>query len=180
MLDNAQIKVFLPVVKAGFIARGQPDVGVKQNYQPDTQGMDVGAVLYFTKLFDHRYGWTQKVDNTYNEGANTYTHTERQLLETTWQFMAEYRQAADDTDGLTASDVANLGAAILQHDDGLAALAKSGLTVLRITQVRNLKVVNGEGQFEDLPSFDLVVLHEDVTVTTTPGALIKSLRVKSI
>jgi hypothetical protein len=54
------------------------------------------------------------------------------------------------------------------------------LAVLRVTDVRSGKIVNGEDQFETVPSFDLVVLHEQVTVTTTPAALFKALAVKRV
>lgn len=180
MLDNNQIKVFKPALDAGFAAIGHGEIVTKQNYQPTTQGVDDGPTLYFVKLpMDKRYGWPQRTYVLSDDGTH-YVTTSRQFMESTWQFMGIFRQTAENTDGLTASDVANLGAGVLQHEDTLAALAEHGLTVLRITQVRNMQVVNGEGEFEANPNFDFVLLHEQVTVTTTPVATARSFGIKNV
>ena len=136
--------------------------------------------IYFTITGDANRGFQQKSDKLSDDGTE-YVHTERQWKQTTWQFMATARQdPAADGNELTASDYANSAAMGLQHDDVLGVLAAQSLTVLRIGQVRSLHVMNGEGQFEDWPSFDLVVCHEAVTVTTTPVAEVKNLHVVSI
>ena len=181
MQDNDQIRLFAPAIEAFVRTQtGDATVVFLQNDQPTVQGMTSVPTVYFTKLFDVRRHFMSKVDKISDDGTQ-YVHTETQSMETHWQFMATARQdPAADGAGLTASDYANMAAQGLQHDDVLGVLAAQSLSVLRITQVRSLKVQNGEGQFEDWPSFDLVVSHEAVTVTTTPIATVKDLRVESI
>lgn len=180
MFDNAIFKLLIPALSNG-IARLNLGVGVeiKQNFQPTAQGIDSGPTLYFTKLFDHPYGWPQRSAD-WDEAAGDYVQTTRQLMESTFQMTGVYRQSAADTDGLTAADLANVGRGVLQQDETLAELLEGGLSVLRITQVRNVEIINGERQNEALPSFDFVLKHEQVTVTATPRALVKDFRVKSV
>lgn len=176
MLDNAIFAALVATLNAGLATQGV-EAKVLQSYQPTTQGVEVGPALYFTKMGpDRRRGWPQRSDE-WNLDHTEFTHTERQNYETTVKFAALVKEAANDTMGLTASDLVNIAAAILQGDPAMVALAEAGLTVLRIGQIQNGKIVDGEGQFETVPTFDFVILHEQVTVTITPVALVKDLRI---
>lgn len=178
MLDNALIKIFRPLMLSGLAMLGV-EAEVKQNYQPTTQGVDSGPTLYFTKLFDMPVGWPQR-EEIWDADASDYSHRETQLIETTFQMTGVLRQTAEDTDGLTAADLASIGRKILQHDTTLAALVEAGVSVLRIGQIRNVQIVNGEDENEAVPSFDFVLKHADVTVTTTPAAVVKDFRVLNV
>lgn len=173
---------------AGLQASGVVDVDVTetedaevlQSYQPSTQGVTATRAVYFTKLpMDRRYGWPEVTDE-WNDDQTEFVHRQTQLYETTLQIAAMLKEDPDDTTGLTASDLGNIAAAICQSAASLAYLAEHGLSVLRITDVRSGKITDGEGEFETLPTFDFVLLHEQVTVTTTPAALIKSFAVKHV
>lgn len=180
MLDNALFFHVRKVLVDGLAAR-DVDAAVKQNYQPTIQGVEDGPCLYYTKLpMDRRYGWPE-VSDRWNIDQTEFIHTERQEYETTLQITAMLKELATDGVGaLTASDLGNVAAAILQSDVARAYLAEQGLSVLRITQVQSGKIVDGEGEFETVPNFDLTVKHEQVSVTTTPAALVKALAVKSV
>lgn len=180
MNDNALFIVLKSVLDAGLVARGIDDVTVKQSYQPTMQGVEAGPAIYFTKLpMDRRKGWPYRSDG-WNDDMTAFITTERQEYETTIQFSAMKREDPESLDELTASDLGNQAASILQSEVAMAALADEGLSVLRVGEVRSGKITNGEDQFETVPSFDLVVLHEQVTVTTTPAALVKALAVKRV
>jgi hypothetical protein len=179
MLDNALYIALKAAIDAG-LAAAQIDAVSEQKDQPTTQGDETGAAVYFTKLpMDKRYGWPEKSD-VWNDDHTLFTHTERQRLESTVQISARKREDPASLDELTAGDIANAVAFFVQSDAGLALLAGSGLRVLRIGQVRGGHITNGEGQFETVPSFDLVLLHEQVTVTTTPAAVVKDFRIDRV
>lgn len=170
MLDNDIWKALIPIIKAGFVGQDQPDVAVKQNYQPERTGADSGPTLYLVKLFDRRLGSPQRSTAPDPDAPLGVIRREVQWYESTFQATGIFKQTAEDTDGLTASDVANLGAAIMQMEATMDALRAAGLAVLRVTTVRNPQFVNGGDEFEASPSFDFILTHEQITLSKTAAA----------
>lgn len=180
MLDNDIWRHLIPVFAAGFVRAGRDDVTVKQGYQPETIGANQGPTLYLAKLFDRRIGHVKRKDEEFNPVTGLITHEERQWYESTFQAMAIYPQIAADETGWTPSDLANIGAAIIQSDEAITALRAVGLGVLRVAEVRNPRFTNERDQFDAAPSFDFILAHEQVTLTTTPAAIATELRVERV
>lgn len=178
MRDNPLFALLRAQILAG-LARFDVTAQVKQNFQPTTQGVDSGPTLYFHKIGDKRYGYPQ-TSEVYDADQSSFVKTTRQNYETTMQITASAPQTAADTTGLTASDLASVGADVMQDDETRAALLAAGVSVLRIANIRGLPVVDGEGQFEDVPSFDFVLKHERVSVTITPAAIVSDFRTQPV
>lgn len=176
MLDKVLFPILRPAVKAGFTA-ANIICEVKQGYSPITAGMDTGPTLYLTKLFDREYGHAKKQD-VWNAGTEAFDRTTTQRVESTWQGTAVYKQDATDLSAPTAADIAQAAVAVLQDDDVLAGLRDAGLALYRITQVRNLQILNGGLQNEAVPSFDFVITHNRVTTATTQGATPVALKIQ--
>lgn len=171
------------VLLAGLADNGQSAVPVVQ-FNPGTlQGRPSGPALLFQKIGDRRYGWTKREDVPDPDVPTQMIHREVQDYESTLQFEALGPPPASDGAALptsTASDLVNLAAAILQGDKAIQALRVLGLAVLRVTDVRNPFMQNDRDQFEAVPSFDLVVTHEQIMLSTTPAAVVGELRMARV
>lgn len=168
MLDNMIFKNVIEVLRAGLTAQGFTDVAVKQNFQPRNQGANSGPTLYIHKLGDHRYGFLQR-KNEWDEYEEIEIHTETQLYESMFQITAlSIQNPKLGIDQLTASDLANVSAGIMQSDATVDALTAKGLNIYRITDVRNPYFVDDKERFEAAPSFDFTLQHEQVIISQTP------------
>jgi hypothetical protein len=167
MLDNQLIQLFVPIISAGLIAQGYTGVKVKASYQPTQQGTENVPVVYFYKVFDRLYGFLHRYDY-WDSNASQEVHTETQVYETTFQIMAYAQQDPANINSVTASDYANIVASILQSDSSRETMQASDVQILRVTDVRNLSMINDQDQFQYVPSFDFVLTHEQSVVTTSP------------
>jgi hypothetical protein len=157
----------LPAIQA---TTGLETVALARNFQPTQQGASSGSIVYFVKLFDKRYGWTQRKD-TNAEGPGDFVHTERQEYETTYQFSALIPQDPAAVDALTESDVLNEVCGIMQSDTILQAFRAQGVGILRVTDVRNPYFTDDRDRFEAGPTFDIVFVHFRERVTTVPAVV---------
>ena len=184
MNDLTLINAVRTVLLAGLAANGQSTVPVIQFDLPTLQGRPSGPAVLLQKLpGDKRYGWTKREDYPDPDVPTQMIHRETQWYESTLQIEALGPPAASDGAALpssTASDLVNLAAAILQSDRAIADLRVLGLAVLRVTTVRNPFMKNDRDQYEAVPSFDLVVTHEQVMLSTTPAATVGELRMARV
>lgn len=175
MQDNLIFKNVIEVLRAGLTAQGFPTdpaadgyIAIKQNFQPRNQGANTGPTLYIHKLGDHRYGFLQR-KNEWDEYEQTEVHTERQLYESMFQITAlSIQNPKLGLAQLTASDIANTAAGIMQSDVTVDTLTSKGLFIYRITDVRNPYFVDDKERFEASPSFDFTLQHEQVIISQTP------------
>lgn len=174
MLDNLIFKNIIAVLRAGLTAQGFPTdpkipgyIAIKQSFQPRNRGPNSGPTLYIHKLGDHRYGFLQR-DDKWDQDALTEVHTERQLYESMFQITALSIQDPAIPDQLTASDIANTAAGIMQSDATVDVLLAQGLAIYRITDIRNPYFEDDKNRFEASPSFDFTLQHERVIISTTP------------
>jgi len=167
MLDNELIQIFRPLIIAGLTARGFNGVSVVQAYQPTQQGINTGPTVYFFKVGDHRYGYLHRKDE-WDPDEEKIIHTETQLYETTFQISALVTSNPSNINTYTASDLVNTVSAILQSDATLDALQDAGAPILRITDIRNPYFTDDRDRFEENPSFDFILIHEQVSITETP------------
>lgn len=100
-----------------------------------------------------------------------FDHADRQLYESTYQLSAWVPQDPASVNALTESDVLNIVSGIMQSDAIIAAFRASGVSLLRVTEVRNPYIVDERDRFEAVPSFDIVLLHHRETVSTLPAVV---------
>lgn len=155
----------LPAIQA---APGLSAVKLARNYQQRQQGADSTAYVYFVKLADRRYGSPAKKD-VFDAQAGTFTHSEIQQYETTYQFSAWVPQDPKDVTGLTESDILNTVSSIMQSDAIISAFNAAGVGILRVTDVRNPYILDDHDQFEAVPSFDVILTHKRTSVSTIPA-----------
>jgi len=170
MLDNALIALVISVLNAGFIAMGYTGataIEVVQNFQPTAQGVNTQNTVYLNKLGDHRYGYLERT-NVWDQDTETMVHTETQFYETMFQVNGLAIQDPANVNSLTASDIVNMAAAVLQSDVSRGTLIAAGVNILRITDVRNPYFMDDKDRFEADPSFDFTLEHEQVIVSTAP------------
>lgn len=164
MLDNELIILLIEIITAGLATYDLEDVVVKQSNQPTQQGANTGRTVYLSKLNDKRYGFLKRED-VWNDLTESFDHTETQVYESVFQINAFAFQNPADTASLTASDLCNIVAAILQSDATLKTFFENDVGILRITDVRNPYFHNDADNFQASPSFDFTLTYKRVKTT---------------
>lgn len=169
MLENE----LLTLVRSTLLA-GVPDVQVRALYQPLTVAMTSGPQITIQQILSRRYGALRREDRLPTVPGGEFTHVEAQWWESTVQIGVTARRNPEDPAFLTqpsAMDICKAASDVLQSDTGLAALAVQRVRPLRITEIRQVRFVNDSDQYEAMPSFDVVLVHPQVTISTTPPAV---------
>lgn len=161
MNDNDIIQVFLPIINDGLIADNFNGVTVKQSNQPTMQGVNTNPTVYFFKVGNKRYGWLGRAD-LWDSLSSQMIHTESQYIESTWQIQALVLQNPLTPNQYTASDLVNEVASIMQSDNTRDILNESGIGILRLTDVTNPYFVDDRDNFEASPSFNFVLVYENI------------------
>lgn len=151
-----------------FLIQQMVGVGVIQRYQPVAEGVPEEPIVTMHKIGDKRYGFPKEKDE-WDEDQELFVHTHEQAMETTIQFSA--LQPNGETDGVTASDIVNAAADILQTQEAVVYFQSLGMSILRVTDIRNPYFLDDRDRHEADPSFDFTVLHKRVKMSTLPGAL---------
>ena len=156
---RAQLLLILPMY-------GIASVPVIASQQPTTEGRETGPAIYFHSLDEQREGWQSR---EYRKTDTAETLTETQIMATTMQISV----VAPQTDDLTkpqATDICRAASVALQSSQFLDALSRQypGSGVRRVTAVRRPYIVNDQGQFEMVPSFDVTITHTVQFTTITP------------
>lgn len=159
ILVRAQLLAIMPLY-------GVTGVPVIASQQPTTEGRETGPAIYFHSLDEQREGWQSR---EYRRTDEAETLTETQILATTMQISV----AAPQTDDLSlpqATDICRAASMALQSSQFLDALKDQfhGSGVRRVTAIRRPYIVNDQGQFEMVPSFDVTITHTVQFTTTTP------------
>lgn len=172
MNEKALFSAIRSTLISGFTALNLVAPQIKQSYQPRQQGTPTGPVLFMQLIAQHRYGsmgrnyeWIPPVPP---ETEGREVRTETQIFEAMFQISALSPQDPADDAQLTAGDLANYAAYILQSDTGMAQLLASGIGIERITDVRNPKFDDDRDQFEASPSFDFVLTHKQIVTSEVP------------
>ncbi len=167
MQDKQLFQNIISVLQTGLTAYGYDDVQIRQSFQPINVGANTAPTLYIHKISDHRYGFPERKDTI--ESDLSLQHSETQLYESMFQITALSIQDPANTAQKTASDIANMAAAIMQSDATNATLLANSISIYRITDVRNPYFVDDKDRFEASPSFDFTLQHEQVIISTTPA-----------
>lgn len=144
--------------------RGLPAAAFMERFQPLHQGRPDGLTVYWHKVTGYRVGSAQV---EYDGSGAALVRTETQSMRLTLQFTCT--QPVDiSADALTQGDVLAIVAASLQGQDAVAYFVSQGLSVERVTEIRNIYVNNDRDQNEPNPSFDIAIKHNDVYVDGPP------------
>lgn len=108
-------------------------------------------------------------------GAQVYTETQQYV--TMFQASALATQDPSNIDSLTASDILNYAAAVLQSDAAITAFEAVGVGILDIQQVRNPYFSDDRQRYEASPSFDFSVTHKQIVTTVVPVVISEELQV---
>ena len=95
-----------------------------------------------------------------------YTETQQYL--TTFQFSALATQDPSNITGLTASDIANLAASIMQSLSTITALEALGIGVLKIGEIRNPPFSDDRERWSYAPNFDCTFSTKQVVSSVQP------------
>lgn len=167
MNDNDIIQIFLPIINDALIVDNYVDVIVKQSNQPTMQGVNTNPTVYFFKVGNKRYGWLGRND-VWDSFSAQMVHEESQYIESTWQMQALVLQNPLTPNQYTASDLVNEVASIMQSDNTRDILNTSGIGILRVTDVTNPYFVDDRDNFEASPSFNFVLVYENIRTSQNP------------
>ncbi len=150
---------------------GYSDVVVKQRYQARTVGVPDPPAI-FLHIFGHkRFGVLGRHERQPPTPGADMIHEETQIWECTVQisgFVWRNPEAADFLTLPTSGDLVKMASNILQSDKGLAALAVQNVRPLRVTEFRNVTVINDRDEYEHNPSFDIVVTYPETRQSASP------------
>lgn len=176
MNDNDIFKLVIGIINTALTAQAVTAL-VKQSYQPRQQGVPTENTVFIQKISNKRVGFLAR-DDIWDMDTELFVHTEKQWIEATYQITALAIQDPNDSTLLTASDLANVVAQIMQTDATLLALRAQNVGILRVTDVRNPFFTDDRERFEASPSFDFTVTYEQVYISETP--VIESTELKII
>lgn len=96
-------------------------------------------------------------------------HTETQQYETTFQLGVLAPQNPQNATELTASDICNKCAYILNSVKAIETFEAAGAGIYRISgSIRNLPFMDDREQWEYYPSFDFTLTHKQIITSSTP------------
>lgn len=151
MTDNDVIRLFLAELNTQMTALGHT-VPILQSYQPTKQGAATAPAMYFYKIGDRRLGSPRRLSE-WDALSGAMIDYDTQLMETTFQLSALVRQP----DTLTASDILNDAAMVMQSEQFIKTLKAGGVGILRVGEIRNPYFGDDRDQFQAMPSFDFIV-----------------------
>jgi hypothetical protein len=162
-------------------ANGLANIAVKQSFQPTNQGANLGATIYINKIGDKRLGFLRRNSVWIPlPSPGRMEYEQMQIVETTFQISALSIQIPSNVVQLTASDICEYAADILQGDTARETLQTKGVQMLRVTDIRNPYFMDDKERFEASPSFDFTLMHERVIISTTPVVETYEFNVKRI
>lgn len=166
MFDNQLIALVINTIIAQETIAGIPGTPIKSAFQPTLQGVNNQPTAYMYKIGDRRVGSPNRSD-VWSVPCSSMIHTELQQYESTFQISALSTQNPA-APGLTASDLLNQIAYILQSSVTIATLEAQGVGIERVMDVRNPYFLDDRYQNEANPSLDFVLTHKQIVYSTTP------------
>lgn len=158
MNDKAVLALIRTTIAAGLVRLGQNGWRVARKFQARQQGANTVPTVYVVKIGDKNHGSPSR-KYQWDTAGQKIDAEEKQAVEATFQASVMLDEDPADVNGLTPSDGAHMVAAILQSDEGLAALRAGGVGILRIGAVSNPYNVNDRGQYDADASIDFVLTY---------------------
>jgi len=161
------------VLDAGLLANSITAT-VQQANQPTQQGAPFAPIVLFTNLFSKRFGYQSK---KLVHASPDFTKTEAWYLEATYQFNALMNQNPNSPVSLSAFDVIDICAAILQTDETRDTFlaTDTGIGIQRITDIRVTPIQDDSDRWVKDPSFDVVLSYRNTLTNTVPEATVSGI-----
>ena len=158
MNDNDILMIVIGLIRTALTAMGAPldAVTVSQKYQPTLAGTPEPPALFIHKILTERYGHPGR-RSTYDNANDNFDYQESIWRVPTFQISGLAQQDPAMLTQLTASDIVEVAADILQTEATRQTLLTSEIGIQRITQVRQTYFVNDKQRFEQSPSFDFTL-----------------------
>ncbi len=165
MNDNQIIIIVIGILEAALIENGRPNVVVQQGYQPTQEGVPEQDAIILHKITNHRYGHVGQTD-TFNTDNNNFDHKDIIWRDVKWQVNGRAQQDPTDMNAMTASDLVDLAADMLQLPSTRQALLASGIGIDRILDANPSYEKNEKDRFEQIPSFDFNLTYRKIYNST--------------
>ncbi|HAW1738194.1 TPA: hypothetical protein JLN31_000897 [Escherichia coli] len=166
---NEIFRLIRSVLIAGFSEQGMT-VRVKQSYSDISSGPpDVPAIIMH-HIGTERVGWQSRKGEVVNAADRV---VERQNVAETIQFNAvlpSVKPEDETVDTPTVQGVLTLASMILQSKPMLDALKSAGMGVQVVKAIQSNYIQNEKEQWENVPSFDLVICHK-LTLAHSTGVV---------
>ena len=179
MNDNEALRVLIPLLRSGLVALGVSGVLVKQSYQPRQTGVEIQPTLYLHKIQAPRYGFPGRQD-VFNGNTNRFDHTESIWRTPTWQVDGLATQNPANISQLTASDIVEAAADVLQQSVTRETLLRSNIGIERITNIREDYFTDDRERHEQRPSFDFTLTYRRVFSSTVPPVVSQVCNVRRV
>ena len=164
------MQAVIAVLRSGLESFGLNNVKVKQSYQPRQSGAEINPTLYLHKITVDRWGWVGRKDN-YQSQTNQFNHTDVYYRAATWQVNGLVTQSVRPPSNLTASDLVECAADILQSENTLQALSDQRIRMEHITQVREIYFLNDRERHQQNPSFDFTLTYRVNRSSVVPSVV---------
>jgi len=166
-MDEIQLAALIKSsLDAGLTSQGIT-AAVKRNYQPRQQGAPSTPVILFYHVSSILVGWPAKQD-VWNSTTSDFDHIETQNRESTWQISALAPQTPLSATAMTTADYVLAASMVIQSDPAVKLMAQSEVGLRHVTDVRSMWFADEKGQFEESPSFDIVLSYQAILKTSTP------------
>ena len=179
MNDNQVIAALIVALRAGLDLKNLQAVQIKQKYQPRDIGVPVQPTLFIHKIMAERYGFPSRKD-VFNSMNNNFDHTEAIWRTPTFQMDGLATQNPADINSLTASDIVEAAADVLQSQAFREALLVDCIGIQRITTIRENYFTNDRERYEQNPSFDFVLTYRPEWKSTVPEVSDYTLNVRNV
>lgn len=169
MNDNDVLRIIIGIIRTALGNMGDAfsTISVEQKYQPTQTGTPEPPAVFIHKVLTDRYGHPGR-RSVFNTGNDNFDYEESIWRVPTFQISGLSQQDPASTTQLTASDIVETVADILQTEATRQTLLSSGIGITRITQVREAYFTNDKQRFEQSPSFDFVLSYRRTFNSTVP------------
>ena len=156
--DKRIVQAVIAVLRIGLDGFGLGSVKVKQSYQPRQSGAEIDPTIYLHKITIDRWGWVGRKDD-YNPQESQFDHIDVFYRAATWQVNGLVTQNVSPPSTLTASDIVECAADVLQTEATIMALSDQRIRMEHITQVRETYFLNDRERHQQNPSFDFTLTY---------------------
>lgn len=155
MTELQIFKLIRIVLLQGFAGQDMDNVRVKRSYASTKSSAPDAPAVIMHRIDSLRVGWSSR---TFSLTETEARQTTSQNHAITFQFNALVPVEEEETDDtLTAGDLLDTAALILQSRAMLDACKAAGIGIERISAIRSNYVQNENDNWEQEPSFDLVI-----------------------
>lgn len=169
-MNDSEVQVAIKSVLDTGLALVGITATVQQSFQPDRQGAPFNPVVVFTKIGARRYGFQGRKNTLIPGDPNTFDQKEVYYLRPTYQVSVLANQDPVDPDSLTAYDVGDKCAAILQSTAGRATFQAAGIGIDRISDIRTPNTLDDSDRFTEDVNFDFVLSYLNTLTSVIPEA----------